>query len=225
MRNVGLVMVVVWAGVVWSVGCEKRGQRSDDSAREEAAEESDRTEGNASGAKDRSADTTAAEASKRDAGGEAASATGEGTGEPSGRAKVMWTDRALMRALEERGLAFEDRVGASRFDDVAAILEADLKEFQREDPKLGVEVAEHPHRMFDPAWLETSATFFELAGVVSRMDRRPFVDGACGEVRLVYRMAYEAKREGRPLRSRLPMTVAVDWRESTPGDAGCRTAA
>lgn len=66
------------------------------------------------------------------------------------------------------------------------------------------------------------APFFELVGVINRLDRRPFQDGACGETRLVYRLAYRADTA----RSRLPMTVSVELRgDPHDADGSCRKAA
>ncbi|MEO7092578.1 MAG: hypothetical protein ABI175_04955 [Polyangiales bacterium] len=55
------------------------------------------------------------------------------------------------------------------------------------------------------AWLSSSASRFELVGVVNRFDRRILEKRAetCGEVRLIYRAAYRGPRES----SRLPVTL------------------
>lgn len=67
-------------------------------------------------------------------------------------------------------------------------------------------------RAFDVRWLQSPYAFFQLVGVVNRIDRMDFSEGAsCGEVRLVYRLAYQvADPDGSSTQgSRLPMTVNV----------------
>ena len=139
--------------------------------------------------------------------------------------RVLWTNSELMASLEERGLTLSERLGAESTGDLNSLsehpffsplietLEADLDEFRRADPHLGVGVAGNRHRLFDPAWLRGETTYFELVALVNRSDRRPLVDNACGEVRLVYRLAYGA--------SRLPMTLTVDWLQEPPVDGSC----
>ncbi len=65
-------------------------------------------------------------------------------------------------------------------------------------------------RAFDTRWLRSPDGHFELAGVVNRLDRRDLLPGeTCGEVRLVYRLAYAQQRDGAPVGSRLPLTLNV----------------
>ena len=64
------------------------------------------------------------------------------------------------------------------------------------------------HRGFDPAWLSSSAVRLELVAVVNRIDRRVFHPGTCGELRFVYRAAYQAPDKDW-FSSRLPLTVNV----------------
>jgi hypothetical protein len=144
------------------------------------------------------------------------------------------TDRQTVETLEDRGFSLGERLGVGKgvrataalaehltFDSIAQVIERDLQEFRRQDPKLGVAVAGHPHRLFDASWLRSKAAYFELVGVVSRLDRRPMVDKACGEVRLVYRLAYQTTVEDQPVASRLPLTLAVDWLGQAPTDESC----
>lgn len=101
-------------------------------------------------------------------------------------------------------------------------LRADIADIARRDRQAGVGVRGNAHRLFDLRWFDSGTAFFELVGVVNRLDRRPFQAEACGETRLVYRLAY---REG-ALRSRLAMTVAVELRGDSPNaDGSCRDAA
>lgn len=64
-------------------------------------------------------------------------------------------------------------------------------------------------RLFDPSWLQSSQVRFELTGVANRIDLKH--KGGCGEVHLVYRLAYTTYTkpgvESSKVDSRLPMTV------------------
>jgi hypothetical protein len=118
------------------------------------------------------------------------------------------TNQALMRAPAWRSIA--EPLGAS------------LAGIQRRDKQAGVGVSRYPHRLFDARWLASPDAFFELVGVANRMDRRPLQDGACGETRLVYRLAYRTAE----MQSRLPMTVNVELRGDAPdADGSCASAA
>jgi hypothetical protein len=80
-------------------------------------------------------------------------------------------------------------------------------------------VVEHEHakafpagnvgRAFDVRWFSSEKAFFQLVGVVNRVDRRDFGPGSCGEVRFIYRLAYAMEHDGGVFGSRLPMTVNV----------------
>ena len=129
-------------------------------------------------------------------------------GETAQSADGVTTNQALMRAPAWRSIA--DPLGAS------------LAGIQRRDKQAGVGVSRYPHRLFDARWLASPDAFFELVGVANRMDRRPFQDGACGETRLVYRLAYRTAE----MQSRLPMTVNVELRGDAPdADGSCASAA
>ena len=95
---------------------------------------------------------------------------------------------------------------------------ASLTSLQRRDKQAGVGIVRYPHRLFDARWLSSPDAYFELVGVANRMDRRPFQSGACGETRLVYRLAYRTAA----MQSRLPMTVNVELRSDAPDvDGSC----
>ena len=66
-------------------------------------------------------------------------------------------------------------------------------------------------RRLDPRWLNSQIAFSELVGIVNRMDRRDFIpENPCGEVRLIYRLAYRVENEsGNTVSSRLPVTFNV----------------
>ncbi|MEJ1168951.1 hypothetical protein [Variovorax sp. CCNWLW235] len=99
---------------------------------------------------------------------------------------------------------------------VALPLSESLARIQRSDRQAGVGISRYPHRLFDARWLASPDAFFELVGVANRMDRRPFQNGACGETRLVYRLAYRTPA----MQSRLPMTVNIELRGDAPDANG-----
>lgn len=142
---------------------------------------------------------------------------------------VLVSDPATLAALEQRGLSLGERLGDGRASTAAELargerwgvirttIAADMAEIQRADLGSGVGVAKHAHRLFDVRWLAADFTRLELVGVANRIDRKPIVDGGCGETRFIYRLAYT--RDG--VSSRLPMTISVDYR----ADDDCRAAA
>lgn len=138
--------------------------------------------------------------------------------ESAGAGLARWFD-AMPGAdglLDNRSLARSPRwreLQVPLADGVAAIA--------RGDPQAGVGVARYAHRLFDSRWLHSPDAFFELVGVVNRLDRRAFHDGACGETRLVYRLAYRTPR----MQSRLPMTLSVELRADPPDAQGSCAAA
>ena len=136
--------------------------------------------------------------------------------------------------VERRGFTFGDLVlgPASSGADNAALqrdaayrsivdsLAADLLELSTEDPQLGLTI-KAPHRMFDATWLRSSSAHFELVGVVNRMDRQPFKRDSCGEIRFIYRLAYQRGSGSTSVYSRLPMTANVVFLLPGGGDR-CR---
>jgi hypothetical protein len=145
---------------------------------------------------------------------------------PAALAAVERSAGNLGTRLAGRPLATtHELAGEPLYADFARVLTADLAERQRRDPASGVGM-KRTHRLFDPTWLDSPLTRFELVGVVNRLDRRPFRADRCGETRLVYRLAYSTVR-GRGRRiisSRLPMTVNVVYFQPDDG-AGCAKAA
>ena len=81
----------------------------------------------------------------------------------------------------------------------------------------------------DPRWLDSPIASFQLAGVVNRHDRRDFAqDGrpTCGEVRLIYRLAYRTERKGGvAVHSRMPFTLNAVYDVAPPAGGDCRFAA
>jgi hypothetical protein len=130
-------------------------------------------------------------------------------------------DPAQLQALENQGfdlarMAFASperapnnqtlfRNGAYR--SIAESVTQELEELSDGDGSLGVSMR-HPHRLFDDGWLRSPHAFFELVGIVNRLDRAPFYPEHCGELRFIYRLAYRIP-ESEPIYSRLPFTLSV----------------
>lgn len=69
-------------------------------------------------------------------------------------------------------------------------------------------------RVLDLRWLASPLARFELVAVVDRADRRDFAElvrpgESCGEVRLIYRLAYSFERKGAHYASRMPVALNV----------------
>jgi hypothetical protein len=140
---------------------------------------------------------------------------------------VAITDSEAMRELEKRGFAFSalmspdwkrgeptrvmNNAELARIAPLAGIRDLVVKEFEayernyisrfpaaRRNIGTGVDP---DHRKFDQSFLVSSGARFELVGVVNRMDRMFRTPQTCGEVRLIYRLAYRIKV--RKLRARL----------------------
>jgi hypothetical protein len=152
---------------------------------------------------------------------------------------LLVTSPAALQAAERSGAGFARWVGglpaasdglatnqalasAAAWRSITEPIAASLAAVQRRDKQAGVGIARYPHRLFDARWLASPDAYFELVGVVNRMDRRPFQSGACGETRLVYRLAYRTAA----MQSRLPMTVNVELRGDPPDvDGSCASMA
>lgn len=106
--------------------------------------------------------------------------------------------------------------GSAAYRKIVQSLAAELEALLAGDRQLATGMA-RAHRLFDVRWLRSSAARFELVSVVNRMDRAPFaraagIGGVCGELRLIYRLAYATKHKGVAMSSRLPLTVnLVYW--------------
>jgi hypothetical protein len=151
---------------------------------------------------------------------------------------VLVTDPVALAALERQGLALADWFkgpGTGRltnaelgenaaYASLAAVVTRDIAEVTTGDPQAGVQVSRFSHRLFDVRWLGAKTAHFELIAVANRFDRAPFAAGTCGEIRLVYRLAYATSVRGTEVKSRLPLTLGVEL-EVPRSEHGCRDAA
>jgi hypothetical protein len=132
---------------------------------------------------------------------------------------------AMIAGGDAAGATLAELAATSRWRAVAAVLERDLGAIERADPHSGVGVRGNAHRLFDAGWLRSPRARFDLIGVTRRIDRAPLPGHACGELRLIYRLAYTAQVGGEAVTSRLPMTATVDVFDAGRGDAPSSPAA
>jgi hypothetical protein len=130
-----------------------------------------------------------------------------------------------LEALERRGMDFGSLFAGTAMDDnrafaasgegssVISAIESDIAGAKSRDAHLGVGMR-YIHRAFDVSWLRSSEARFELIAVANRMDRRHATENACGEVHLVYRLAYSNAQAT----SRLPMTIMLVYPQAKHGD-------
>lgn len=152
-------------------------------------------------------------------------------------------DRAVLTRLEEAGYGFEHLFGADGATDLEGLdaaspayrrivetVSGDLASIARDFDEGGRPlVAFTPYetgRILDTRWLTSSASRFRLVGVVNRLDRRDFHatrgEDTCGEVRLVYRLAYSFSKDGRRrLSSRMPFNFNAVFDVPQDADGGC----
>lgn len=165
---------------------------------------------------------------------------------PAGASPILYVDdRALLTELESKGYAFEDVFGAGAgtglatlqaaspaYRSIVSIISQDVAEL-RADMKAGgrvlFEVTDgNVGRVMDMRWLATDAARFRLVGLVNRMDRRDFADlrgeAGCGEVRLIYRLAYRFTAKKRTMASRMPFNFNAVYSVLPDEDGGCEAA-
>src|SRR5690606_38026684 len=115
---------------------------------------------------------------------------------------VVVSSPATLRALEKRGFDLGSQLAgrAAHSNDallalapyqvLSTTLASDLESDRQRDPRAGVGMR-HAHRQFDVRWLSSPKMRFELIAIANRTDRRIFAVEHCGEIRFVYRLAYE----------------------------------
>jgi hypothetical protein len=144
------------------------------------------------------------------------------------RAVALVTDPEALAVIAGAGGDFTQLLDEPSRAQLVRVVKADIAAAGKGDPDAGVGIAGNTHRLFDSGWLDRGR--FELVGLAVRVDRIPATPATCGDIRLVYRLAYRAKTSGVEVGSRLPMTVAIVLagapRAPTADDAlGCRAAA
>ncbi len=151
------------------------------------------------------------------------------------QASLLITHPRLTRSLEDRGFSLsailksdakqlsesnEILASAAPFNQVIASIASRLKLMTAKDPLLGVGMVKN-HRLFDLEFLKSPNARFALVGVVNRMDRAYLDPAACGEVRLIYRLAYRVQYAGEDVSSRLPMTLNLVFKAKANEQETC----
>jgi hypothetical protein len=140
-----------------------------------------------------------------------------------GQAYSTVDDPATMQALEEGGASLSDLISDAWMAPIRERLEAQVRAIARADSKAGVGIRGNSHRLFNTRWLRDG--HFELIGLTYRAERIPVDPTHCGDVRLVYRLAYRTQVSGEEVHSRLPMTLLVELAPRAADASGCATEA
>ncbi len=146
----------------------------------------------------------------------------DATPAPSAPLVPAITDPAILAELEDHGFGLAARFGAATAHTNAELhaasapyrelvafaaedVDASIAEENRYRPDWGAvgPTLRAKRRNFDVGWLRAGNAGFDLVGVVNRMDRAATRPGTCGDLLLIYRLAYR----GAKLSSRLPLTV------------------
>lgn len=153
-------------------------------------------------------------------------------------------DPAVLAALDEKGFGFAGLFGvegdgnlaslsaaSSAYRGIVDILSADLDELRAQINDGGRSLDEfttaETGRIMDLRWLSAAEARMRLVGVVNRLDRRDFHalrgEGGCGEVRLIYRLAYAFRKDGKGkvLSSRMPFNLSAVFDVLPDADGGC----
>lgn len=125
--------------------------------------------------------------------------------------QLIIDDPIKLQKLEKGNFAFDKIVSAKNYQSIVKVLARDLDEIKKSDKYLSVTMAKK-HRLFDKRWFNSKYSFYELVGVFNRIDRTPFApeqNYSCGEVRLIYRLAYRKTKNKEEIYTRLPFTFNV----------------
>lgn len=153
-------------------------------------------------------------------------------------------DPAVLAALDEKGFGFSGLFGVEgdgnladlhaaspAYRRIVDIIADDLAGLRGEINAAGRSLDEfttaETGRIMDLRWLTAAQARFRLVGVVNRLDRRDFHalrgEGGCGEVRLIYRLAYAFRKDGKGkvLSSRMPFNFSAVYDVLPDADGGC----
>jgi hypothetical protein len=156
---------------------------------------------------------------------------------------VLFVDNpALLAQMETKGYGFSTLFGPDAPDDLGSLYEkapayramidmigTDIGAVRAEMEAGGRPLYELTNakagRVLDMRWLKNAASRMRLVGIVNRIDRRDFAaakgQGGCGEVRLIYRLAYRFKKGSRTLSSRMPFNFNAVFDVDPDADGGC----
>ncbi len=148
-------------------------------------------------------------------------------GAPTTTSDLLLSDIEGMRRLDGAGYDLGSLLGDAasktnaelaagpRYTDLVRLLEEDVASAKAADSGSGVGMA-FGHRLFDARYLKDADARWELIGVSARFDRDTFQPGHCGELRFIYRLAYEKSIRGMKIASRLPATAAISFWNVVP---------
>ena len=120
------------------------------------------------------------------------------------------------------GVLDNSELAKSNFKPVLDNLRAEMALYQRQNPKSGVGMS-FDQRLFDLNYLTHGRARFVLVGVINRMDLAYKNSENCGEVRFIYRLAYNVQNHDLTVSSRLPITVNLVF--DTGSRATCQSLA
>lgn len=134
------------------------------------------------------------------------------------------TQPLILEELENRGYRLENLLSANQkerlnlnlfyeknqyYRDFADLTKEDIQlriaeenKYRPDWGKVGTSFNEK-RRNLDPRWLSSKLAYFELVGVINRIDRKIFDSNYCGELRFLYRLNYTTEK----ISSRMPMTI------------------
>ena len=141
-----------------------------------------------------------------------------------------------LRALEKLGFDLGSQLMGQRaattsdlsrhaaYRELADTIASDLQRDRHRDRSAGVGMR-YAHRQFNAHWLKSEKTRFELIAIVNRLDRQVFAPEYCGELRLIYRLAYSVETPTGRIDSRLPMSINLVRFQGRDPSATCRETA
>lgn len=160
--------------------------------------------------------------------------------------RVLFVEQPIvLGALEDAGYDFPGLFGVTEgrsdlaslyekspgYAQIVDIIGADLAELRADIRQGGRSLNEftatETGRVMDMRWLKSSGARLRLVGVVNRFDRRDFHDllgeAGCGEVRLIFRLAYSFRKDGKGkiLSSRMPFNFNTVYDVMPDAAGGC----
>jgi hypothetical protein len=151
-----------------------------------------------------------------------ASDAGSATTSPPPRADFAYStvdDWDAMRALEAGPASLPNLVPELWMAAIRTRLQEQVRVIAKKDPNAGVGIRGNSHRLFNVRWLREGQ--FELVGLTYRVERIAVDPTRCGDIRLVYRLAYKTEVSGEAVHSRLPMTLLVELAATSSEHGGC----
>jgi hypothetical protein len=156
-------------------------------------------------------------------------------------------DNATLRSLEDKGYGLGQAFGidgrannaelhraSAAYKRLVETVGSDIRALRGEMEASGRRLYEitdgNVGRVFEPAWLISAEAKFRLVALVVRFDRRDFAaeerrEATCGELRFLYRLAYDFRRGGRHYASRMPFSVNVVHDIPKPEGSSCQAVA